>query len=243
MKKIFLSFAALALVAVGTVSCGGDDSSPVKPTTDTPTTDTPTTDSPSTDTPTPTGNKFVVDGVEYTIDANSFTVHGTQSEGVYINQYSYEEGGEAYFVSEWMAEAYPTFEEGGQPSHFIRVYFDVEALDNGDNTFTVQMPNQAENIFPYQILTVKDGALLSDTEYSYGNVSINFNTFDLTENSLNVNYNASETVNGATFNYNGGSGLGISLLYTPPAAQAKGVKNVGKRSQNMPKRSLELNKF
>lgn len=75
MKKIFLSFAALALVAVGTVSCGGDDSSPVTPTTDTPSTDNPSTDNPSTDNPVGTTNYIQVGNDKSNVEYSIYAVH------------------------------------------------------------------------------------------------------------------------------------------------------------------------
>ena len=77
MKKIFLSLSAIALLAAGTVSCGGSDDSGSNP--------TPPIDNP--DTPTPaeqTANTIFYDGEEYSVDY--------QHTGIEFTTYQTEDG-------------------------------------------------------------------------------------------------------------------------------------------------------
>jgi|SRR5690606_6651873 len=232
MKKVFLSLAAITLVATGSLtmtSCGSDDSTPPVVNDD----NTPID-----------GNKFVYDGQTYVLDANSFMIQG-QDNQFSLGEYNYEEGGESYVVTEWSAEAYPETAEGEQPEYFIRILFDVEAKDNGDETYSLQMPHEAENVFPYQILTVENGALLSNTEYAYGSVDLDFNNFVLGESSLSVDYTSDESVNGVQFNFSGASGLSIFNWQNVPAEKAakNSVKEGSKlRSQNVKIGALKLSK-
>lgn len=201
MRKVFLSLAALAFVATGAVSCSSDDGGSPAPQDDNVT--------PQDDNVVVEGSNFMYNGQTYTLDFNTFAIQGTE-EGASIASYSYEEGGDSYAVTEWRAQAYPDFEDGSQPTHFLVVYFDVEVLDNGDDTYSVQLPNETENVFPYQVITVENGEVLSNSNYAFGQVSVNFDVFNLGEEELNVTYDGSDAVNSVTFNFTGISGLSVS---------------------------------
>lgn len=85
MKKIFLSLSAIALLAVGTVSCGGDDSSSpviVDPVDDTTPDDT---------TPGETAGAFLYQGQTFELD-NSFSLVGAEGQNVKIYDLEFSDG-------------------------------------------------------------------------------------------------------------------------------------------------------
>ena len=211
MKKVFLSLAALAFVATGAVSCSSDDGGNGGSNDDTPgqNDDTPgegdDTPGDGDDTPGAEGSSFVYNGTTYTLEKNVFVIQGSEEEGAQLSPYNYEDGGESYVVSEWFLEAFPEFEQGSQPTHFMRIYFDVEAHDNGDGTYSLNLPNQAENIFPYQVMTIANGQILTDSGYDYGNITLDFNSFVLGDTTLEVNYQGADS--NVSFSYDGASGV------------------------------------
>ncbi|MDN3708281.1 hypothetical protein QW060_19950 [Myroides ceti] len=220
MKKIFLSFAALALVAVGTVSCGGDDSSPVKPTTDTPTTDTPTTDNPSTDTPTPgASGKFTYDGSEYQLDNQYFLLHGNDAGSPLVVNAGTVDAPE--YVSYWIGVAYNTEDVATAP-HYYQFTFTMPVEQSGEG-FTILFPNEVEDITPLGIYAELDLEPLDLTGVNAAGIT--FNSFVYTESEMTTN-NASVFGVGESalishqFN---GEFLGISVRPLLDAA-AKGSK-------------------
>lgn len=242
MKKVFLSLATVAFVAAGTLtmtSCGSDDSTTTAPT---PGGEDDTTPGDGDDT-TPVGNTFVYNGETYVIDSNVFLVQGDPEKGFTLGSYQYEDGEDApvYNVSEWIAEAAPVTAPGEQPDHFIRIYFDVEVKDNGDGKYILQSPTETENVFPYQILTVENGQILSDSGYAYGDVEVNFNAFADSEEGIDTDFNGNDAINGVQFNYNGVSNFAVWNWQNVGAAQQKSTKSK-LRSQNLSMGSLKLSK-
>ncbi len=88
MKKIFLSLSAIALLAVGTVSCGGDDSSPAPaPVDDT----TPVDDTIDDTVPGESAGAFLYDGETFELD-NSFSLVGAEGEAIKIYTLEFTDG-------------------------------------------------------------------------------------------------------------------------------------------------------
>jgi len=216
MKKVFLSLATIAFVAAGSLtvtSCGGDDSTP-----------NPGPGPGPEPEPVLTENFVKYDGKYYKLNSNTFLIQSNaEKTAPAFAEYSYVEGGESYVVSEWVAAAWLS-EDGADPEYELQVYFDVEAKEGtnteGQTTYQLQMPNQTENVFVYRIAVLKNGEIVADTESNYGKIEVNFNVFNLTDSSLNVDYDGKNSVNDITFDYNGASGLSLTQWYTPQAKKS-----------------------
>jgi len=230
MKKVIFSLKSIALVAmasVAMVSCGGDDNSAPAP--------NPTPVDPGQ--PITANNSFVYDGVNYTIDGATFVINSLNpdAEDAAPNfvSYQYEEGEDApsHVVTEWYVDAYPEFAQGQQPEYFLRLYFDVEAGVNAEGQPTLLSPAASENIFPYQVVTVEGGTVLTNTEYAYGNVDLNFSVFSISGNALTAAFNGAESVNDVTYDFNNQAGL-VFDDWNVPAAGAKSTNNIVKARKN-----------
>ena len=226
MKKIFLSLSAIALLAVGTVACSSSDDSG----------STPTPPGPGPEpTPEVAENSFIYDGEEYELNGNVYLVQSVDEENISYSNFSYVEGEDApvYTVTEWMMEAYPTTPQGQQPSHFIRILFDVEAGVNAAGEPVLRSPAQAENVFPYQVITVSNGKLLSNSNYAYGKIDIDFKTFAINGETLTTSYSGLESVNDVLFDFTGNSGFILNnWMEVTPEARMKTAK-VQKRKDNL----------
>ncbi len=217
MKKVFLSLATIAFVAVGSLtmtSCGSDDS------TTNPGGENPGGENPGGENPGGIKNFVKVNGETLELDSNTFLIQSTADKKLSVIKTAYEEGGEEYVVTEWVAAAW--LKNGDQkPEYELQVYFDVEAKEGSTaGTYGLQLPNQTENVFPYRITVIKDGKAISDTKYAFGKVEVNFNVFNLGESSLEVDYNGNNSVDDTKFNFNGASGMSLTQWYTPQSAKS-----------------------
>ncbi len=237
MKKVFLSLAALAFVATGSLtmtSCGGDDDS------------TPTVpgnpgnpgEPGNPGTPITANNSFVYNGVNYEVESAYYVINSLNPDDADATpEYAtYNYGTEAnpvvHTVTEWFLEATPSFAQGQQPSHFIRIYFDVVAGEDAEGNPTLRLPN-ASTVIPYQVMTIANGSLLSNSEVAIGEIDLTFDVFALQGDVLTTAFNGKDNVNDVDFDFNGQSGLGFDDWNAPAAGQGKSPNTVKLRKDNL----------
>lgn len=244
MKKVFLSLAALSFVAASSltvVSCGGSDDAkgPNNPNPNNPgnpsNPSNPNNPNPGTgdNPPAAANNTFVVNGTTYAVDANTFLIQSTgdqngdgKPDGVALGKYKYTENGPEYVVSEWVGIAYKQSTDGTNNSpHELQVFFDVEAAKQDNGSYKLQLPNQTENIFVWNIKAVVNGENITGEAQSYGIADVDFNVFDLQTSSLTVNYLGTESAKKLSFNYNGESEIKLMQWHQPQQGAKGAVKS------------------
>ena len=249
MKKIFLSFAALALVAVGTVSCGGDDSSPVKPTTDNPgNTDTP---NPGTDTPGTTTYGTVVYGGE-TLKTEKSLVEIDGYEGVDDAGEVFQapsiytlQGREGHYVM-YYTETWSGNYDGGLAEmpvytyHGYYVQIPVELNDQGQIVnYTLVLPHEAD-----ELLIAGAGLAIDGTAVSGATAAgIDFNTFDVTAGAGTTSFNGQINfpTGNAVIAYNGPTTF--SLYIAPQEKGGQSLKSKMKLNNQFVATPVALNKI
>ncbi|WP_177762362.1 hypothetical protein [Flavobacterium sp. I3-2] len=227
MKKIFLSLSAIALLAVGTVSCGGDDSSSpviVDPVDDTTPDDT-----------TPGTANIVIGGTEYKSSFGYFTVYGNETTGAIEGTYTWtpeELGGgatESLLVSEWSSFEILNRTDAGS-YYILLTSFDVPMIDENQ----AGLPNQFQGVLSYGqklYYVASQGAtpsLVSTANNQTANTS--FSTFALGQFGQTENGDAAHQVTNyaftSAFGYSGTAAPGTfngtgSLLYVETKTASK----------------------
>lgn len=240
MRKVFLSLAALAFVATGSLtmtSCGGDDdSTPVNPGQPGQPGEPGEPGNPGNIT---ANNSFVYNGVNYEVNNAYYVINslnpdaGDDAEPEFATyNYGTEENPVVHTVSEWYLEATPTFSQGQQPTHFIRIYFDVVAGQDAEGQPTLKLPN-ASTVLPYQVMTIANGAVLSDSEFALGEIDMTFNVFALQGDILTTAFNGKDNVNNVNFDFNGQSGLILDDWNVPTQGGKSPNSTVKLRKDNL----------
>lgn len=184
MKKVFLSLAALAFVATGSLtmtSCGSDDSTPVTPTPplvdDTP---------PADDTvPVEANGFYTFDGEVFEVDNARFLLHSTNGETPAVVNFA-AEGEEMDVRSVWTGIIYNTDDIATAP-HYYQFSFTVPAQQT-ETGWSILFPNEVEEteISPRGVYAEYDLQPLNLGTINQGGVF--FNTFVFTaEESLSSN--------------------------------------------------------
>ncbi|RRJ93095.1 hypothetical protein EG240_01060 [Paenimyroides tangerinum] len=231
MKKIFLSLSAIALLAVGTVSCGGDDSS-------TPPVVNPTDDTPGTGDDTVPGEAqgaFVYDGQQYDLTNMHFLVNGSQSAGIQLINVGTE--AEPVIVSRWVALAYnSTPEDVANATHYYQFSFDLPTEEGtnaaGETTYALLFPNEVEptdftirgvyaeyNLQPLNLGTIAAAGISFET-FQYGE-----NVESLTTNSSVFGADANSVTIGHEFD---GEFVGIGFSNLNQSGKVNGALKIGK---------------
>ncbi|WLD24244.1 hypothetical protein NU10_02260 [Flavobacterium dauae] len=218
MKKVFLSLAAITLVATGSLtmtSCGSDDSAPVVPPVEL------TENFMKHD-----GEQFALDGAEYSVDVDAegnlmiYTL--TDMEGYYIYYSTYFWKGDiASATSIADLDAY------GSVGYYVElqdVVVDEEGVITG---YTMVYPNEAS-----ELLIASAGAAANGESVGQASAaSININTFTVSEGVGTSDFDGSITAGaGVTFDWNGDITFG--------AVDA----SAGKKASTFKKLDQELNK-
>lgn|SRR5690606_9941008 len=247
MKKVFLSLAALAFVATGSLtmtSCGSDDSTPVTPTP--PADDTTPQPNPQQD------NTVRFDGVDSPLDFSYYELivrdYETQSGGTVENVAVYNFPGGGYANGFYVNVGYNMTEESVDTYHWALVLVKNESIiiENGmiQDFGTTVYPHQAEeDEISWRSAYVQiDGEEFGSTQGNMGTGNVSVNTLVVQQNEDGDYVGTSSfvsqfSIDGSDFNfmYNGSTFLDT---YKQPAG--RGVNSPKGDALNAVKH-LELN--
>lgn len=170
MRKVFLSLAALAFVATGSLtmtSCGGnDDSTPVVP--------NPNPDPNPDPNPIAQDNKITIDGEVYTATGSWFTVYGDQTTGEFANSYTWPAANlgieQDLPVSEW--NSYIIVEDESNVEYVLITGFDVPYVSS------TTKPSDVEVVISYSqnLYAINANGIVTPALYE-GDL-VEFATFD-----------------------------------------------------------------
>lgn len=204
MKKVFLSLATVAFVAVGSLtmtSCGDDESTPGP--------------GPGPGPGEEHAGKLTVDGSEYGLDTTDTFVYSVKGDDGknYVALYNYViQPGDTITATRWAIQSYSGEDsQATEDLHLIDFYIEQDADAEG-----LTFPNQAETFYIQGLAVVAGG---SEVEIDGGSVALDFNVFDTAGQ---IDY--SSTLTGSKnikAEFNGEMGL---YNYIPTSG--KGAKNV-----------------
>lgn len=248
MKKIFLSLSAIALLAVGTVSCGSDDSSSPEPGPG---------PGPGPEPGTEQANNTVrFNGVDTALDFSYYELvtrnYPTQAGGTVenVNVYQYPDGGYAngYYVN----VGYNLTESGADTYHYALVLVPNSSIVVEGNSITdfgtPVLPHQAEEIYWASASVEMGGQTYQSVQGNVGTGSVVVNSLVLQENADEElvgtsNFVSQFSISGSDFNfkYDGATFLGYYLVNPTPAAKRQLSKSdVVKYEMAEAAKSLEL---
>lgn len=203
MKKVFLSLATIAFVAVGSLtmtSCGDDESTP----------------GPGPGPGTEHAGKLTVDGSDYGLDTTDTFVYSVKGDDGknYVALYNYVvQPGDTITATRWAIQSYSGEDsQTTEDLHLIDFYIEQDPDAEG-----LTFPNQAETFYIQGLGVVAGG---NEVAIEGGNVALDFNVFDPTNGLIDY----SSTLTGsksvkAVFN-------GEMGLYNYIPSSGKGTKNV-----------------
>lgn len=249
MKKVFLSLAALAFVATGSLtmtSCGSDDSTPVTPTP--PVVDDTTPQNPQAE------NTVRFDGVDSPLDFSYYELivrdYNTQGGGTIeeVTVYNFPGGGYAngYYVN----VGYNMTEDGVDTYHYAFILVKNESIVIGEQGIEdfgeAVFPHQAEeeDIYWASAYVEIDGDVYASAQGNVGTGSVDVNTLVLQQNEDGdlvgtSNFVSQFSIDGSDFNfiYNGAT---FFDTYNNTPAAGKGVNSIKNNMLNAAKH-LEVN--
>lgn len=219
MKKIFLSLSAIALLAVGTVSCGSDDGgTPPGP-----------GPGPGTD---QADNTVRFDGEDTPLDFSYYELvlrNYQATDGTFqnVNVYNYPDGGYAngYYVN----VGYNLTETGADTYHYALILVPNSTIVVEGNTITnfgtPVLPHQAEEIYWAQAFVEIGGQTFQSTESNNGTGSLEINSLVLQDVDGDLvgtsNFVSQFSISGSDFNFkfNGSTFLEYYVVNPTPAAR------------------------